>query len=66
MCITIDELYAMKEQYLSELRAVEAKIAVVGDLIAVASAKVEVKSEEPEVEAELVETTVEENSVIGY
>jgi hypothetical protein len=58
MYITIEELYSMKEQYFEELRACQAKISVVEDLIKVAEDKEPVKREE-DFQAETTEVEVE-------
>ena len=60
MFITIEELYSMKKKYLAELRAVEAKLAVVDDFIGYAQSKEPIVTEETEVvESENVEQPAE-------
>ncbi len=64
MFLTIEELYALKEQYIDELNKAQAKVAVVGDLIKLAESKVV----EPVCEEEAVETeevAYEESAVDG-
>lgn len=52
MYITLEELYEMKESYLGAIKALNSKIAVVDDLIAVVNAKkVEATTVEIEYEA---------------
>lgn len=51
--LTIEKMYELKEQYVKELRSIEAKIEVISDLI-------EIAKEEPETEEPVVEATVEE------
>lgn len=60
MFLTIEELYAFKEKYESEIKELERKKAVVDEFIIFAEAKETVKSEEEEVETE---TEVEETEV---
>lgn len=58
MFLTIEEMNELKETYLAEMSALQAKVAVVNDLIAMAESKVSVKSDEAveEVQAETAET----------
>ena len=51
--LTIEKMYELKEQYVKELRSIEAKIEVISDLI-------EIAKEEPATEEPVMETTVEE------
>ena len=60
MCLTIEELYALREQYVEELKKAQAKVTVISDLIKLAEDKEPVKSEceiEQEVAEEVTETT---------
>ena len=61
MVITIEELYAMKDKAVEELRSAQAKISVVDELIKLAEAKELPKSEEEQIEytTEPVEYTAE-------
>lgn len=62
MFLTIEELYAFKEKYESEIKELERKKAVVDEFILFAEAKETVKSEEEvETETEVEETEVTAN-----
>lgn len=58
MYLTIEELYALREQYTDELRKAQAKVDVISDLIKLAEVKEPVKSENGG--AEETETVVDE------
>lgn len=61
MFLTIEELYALREQYVDELNKAKAKVSVISDLIKLAEDKEPVKSEgegEEEVSEEVVEETI--------
>ena len=61
MFLTIEELYALREQYVDELNKEKAKVSVISDLIKLAEDKEPVKSEgegEEEVSEEVVEETI--------
>ena len=49
MCITIEDLYAMKESYEDQIRLLQLKVGVVNDLIGVAVAKEPCKCDTVEV-----------------
>jgi hypothetical protein len=61
MFLTIEELYAFKEKYESEIKELERKKAVVDEFIAFAEAKEVVKSDEEE----LVEETIETEEIVA-
>jgi hypothetical protein len=60
MFLTIEELYAFKEKYESEIKELERKKSVVDEFIAFAEAKEVVKSDE-----ELVEETIETEEIVA-
>ena len=45
MVLTIEELYALKEQYVDELNKAQAKVAVICDLVKMAESKEPVKTD---------------------
>lgn len=66
MCITIEDLKAMKESYQDHIRLFEMKVSVIDDLISVASAKEPCKCETVEgleavsyIDQPIVETTTD-------
>lgn len=61
MFLTIEELYAFKEKYESEIKELERKKSVVDEFIAFAEAKEVVKSDEEE----LVEETIETEEIVA-
>lgn len=61
MFLTIEELYAFKEKYESEIKELERKKAVVDEFIAFAEAKEVAKSDEEE----LVEETIETEEIVA-
>lgn len=58
MYLTIEELYALREQYTDELRKAQAKVDVISDLIKLAEVKEPVKSENGGAEETETETVV--------
>lgn len=61
MFLTIEELYAFKEKYESEIKELERKKSVVDEFIAFAETKEVVKSDEEE----LVEETIETEEIVA-
>lgn len=57
--LTIEKMYELKEQYVKELRSIEAKIEVISDLI-------EMAKEEPETEEPVLEAAVEEVAPVSH
>lgn len=65
MFLTVEEMLELKAKYEKEVRALNAKIAVVDDMVAMAQSKSPVEPEQEETEVE-TETVVEEATTTVY
>ena len=59
MVITYDEMKVLQEKYYEELHLVQAKIAVIGEMIKIAEEKAAVKLQEPVLEPVVLDSVDE-------